>query len=684
MNQAPKSPAAVVACIYRCSRVLLVLPALLALLLGFAVPATAKAAGACPNEQLRSESRESPVTKAPYSLQLPDCRAFELVSPPNTLSEPAITLRPIYAFSGSLSNSAPFAIVTSGGAIVYKSEALPPETGAVPNGRGGGVFVSERGSAGWGTTDLTPFAQTGEGLQLYDTSADGSKALISTFAALVPEDQDAFAQTGCQPNDFYVVSKTAGPVLVSRGALKRSAPPYSTSGCICGPPSGQNCVPGQGIAFNEALTAVSFRSQGALDPGVHPPYSAVPQCYTWSDGGTQTAALTDFRAVGEGEDECEQLAMTPAGRPIFLDTNNDPDQGRLFVGGGGSEFPEGVSQISGDTPGVASFDGLSPDGGTAYVTTSDHLVLGNTNPGSDIYAVGIPTTPSGAVPPSNVTCVSCAAGGEATFVALSADGSHLVFKTPTGLWSWDAQGALLARLSSDTSYSELTVSRTGEFVVVLTSEALAAADVNGTPDLYELSAGASPELLTSGASTDTDAYSAAAVSSDGQRVVYNDSPSSGAPEVVDEWDAGQASQLSPIGEQGPSVLLGTAGDDLQDVLFVASEPLVSQDLNAGTPDIYDARVDGGFTAAPAPVNNSRSANPTNLLSSPYPQNLTPPNVQPQPLPANTARAPVASKTKPKTKHKPKKRKKAKAKGKPKKRSKAKKTSKSSGKSRGGK
>lgn len=36
----------------------------------------------CPNEQLRSESNINPITQNPYSTQLPDCRAYEQVTPP--------------------------------------------------------------------------------------------------------------------------------------------------------------------------------------------------------------------------------------------------------------------------------------------------------------------------------------------------------------------------------------------------------------------------------------------------------------------------------------------------------------------------------------------------------------------------------------------------------------------------
>lgn len=57
---------------------LVVLPALLLACLTFSSPALA---AECPNEQLRQESNVNPATGRPYSTALPDCRAYEQVTP---------------------------------------------------------------------------------------------------------------------------------------------------------------------------------------------------------------------------------------------------------------------------------------------------------------------------------------------------------------------------------------------------------------------------------------------------------------------------------------------------------------------------------------------------------------------------------------------------------------------------
>jgi len=628
---------------------------------GVVLPAGASAAEPpCPNEQLRGESLENLVTKASYSAQLPDCRAYELVSSPDTLDEPAINVNPIYQLSegeGIVGPQPGSALITPGGAVFYRSEALPAETSAVPNGRVSSVFTSARGSTGWGITDLTPFGPLGRAAGEYEllaASADGSKALVTTTESLVPEDRDQLNLNGAvfEPYDLYVVSVARGPVLVSQGALERG---YAGRGGpnVCLPLttiSINNCAPpSRGLTFDTGLTAVGFRSSAVLDPGLPPPtYEGRGQCYTWSAGGVHIATFTDFRSTGSsGEDECEQVGMMPDGRPVFLDMNSDAYQGRLFVGGGGSEFPGGVTQISGDTPGAASFDAATSDGKTVYVTTTDHLVLANTDTGGDIYAVHIPEAPSGATPPTSVSCVSCGVNGGgagATFVGESADGSHVFFSTAEGLWSWDARNARATKLTSGTAYSEVAFSQNGQYVVIVTAEALGGEGLGGTPHIYELADGAAPDLVTS--VTGADGYSAPAVSNDGRRVVYDDSPAGGASGVVDEWTGGQTDQISPLGEQFSSRLLGTAGEGLQDVFFLVNEPLVTQDLNAGTTDIYDARAGGGFPASiPPPPNLNQTPNPTDLPSSPYPANLTSSGVQPSPLGADSSQPAGVSKSK---------------------------------------
>jgi hypothetical protein len=89
----------------------------------------------CPNEQRRAEQR--------YALSLPDCRAYEMVSPLETNGQDA---------TDSFVSSEPRASV-SGEAITYGSKgSFADPTGAALESQ----FLSRRGALGWSTQNITP------------------------------------------------------------------------------------------------------------------------------------------------------------------------------------------------------------------------------------------------------------------------------------------------------------------------------------------------------------------------------------------------------------------------------------------------------------------------------------------------------------------------------------------------
>jgi hypothetical protein len=88
----------------------------------------------CPNEQLRAEQ--------PYGLGLPDCRAYEMVSPVQTNGQDAVD-----PFTGG----GPAAV--SGEAVTYASRgSFDGPEGAVYENQ----FLSRRGPEGWSTRSITP------------------------------------------------------------------------------------------------------------------------------------------------------------------------------------------------------------------------------------------------------------------------------------------------------------------------------------------------------------------------------------------------------------------------------------------------------------------------------------------------------------------------------------------------
>jgi hypothetical protein len=656
------------------------LPSLLACLtlLGFNV-GPAHAESPCANAQARSESNVNAATGQPYSTQLPDCRAYELVSPPDTGGIPAVSLDN----AGKDIGNTEFDQVTPGGSLFWVSRATPPGTGAVPNGTSLGVFVSRRAVGDWTTRDLTPLSTIGSN-ELIAGAPDGSTALILTQISLVPEDQDnPFNQQALDPSalDIYRVSEGQTPLLVSHGSAPRTVPPSHLE-------EGLVLAKANEIQFNTPLTAVAFvstaRLTGIEESSEKEASAGFKDCYLWSDVGARLAGLTNPEYGSPEKRNCELLGIMPDGRPIFKDLSGDSENGLIFVGNG-FRFPLGAVtpvQLSAPTSTATTFDALSLGGSMAYVTTA--YPLGNEERGSEpnVYGVNVPAfpqhtlnTPGQGGAENTVVCLSCqvGGGGAATFMGQSADGSHVFFNVAEaagesaghpykGLWSWDRNSKTAARLTEATDVEELISSQNGQYVAGITSQPLSLdperPDTNNGPDIYEFSVGHDPKLITSGTAPDTfrlagrEQFSpptVGGVSNDGRRVVYDDKPPGGGSlETLQEWNGEPVPvQLSPLGATSSYYVLGTAGAELEDVFFAAHEPLVSADRNGGTQDVYDARLQGGFppcTAGnpnPSPGSSSCSPatstpNPQAPAPSPYTAGLGLAAFSLPPLPADTS------------------------------------------------
>jgi hypothetical protein len=124
---------------------------------------SAAAVGPCPNEQLRSEDN---------SLGLPDCRAYEMVSPPFKNGQPPIS---------------PKGIAADGSAIAYNSLGAFGEPGNNTE-QLGGAYVADRAGSGWSSVAVNPSAtefqggnpnlQTGEAAETVDYAASLDASLF--------------------------------------------------------------------------------------------------------------------------------------------------------------------------------------------------------------------------------------------------------------------------------------------------------------------------------------------------------------------------------------------------------------------------------------------------------------------------------------------------------------------------
>jgi hypothetical protein len=583
---------------------------------GLAQSAMAQAEGPpCPNEQLRQESNVNPSTGQPYSTQLPACRAYELVSPGETAGIAAPIPR-LQAVIGGLGRRT---LVTADGSVIFESQATPAGTGAVEHGGFVDVFRSLRTSTGWTTRDLTGFGSAPGNKILDGASTDGSAVLISTTLSLVSSDLDNPENNPTLGWDLYVVREGQPPQLVTQGTLPNTNAKET------------NFVPGAYPA-NTDLSAVGFVSPNVSLERPNPPAISTTGCYIWTAIGAAFARLTN--PVGPTENgipdhlNCEYYAVTTDGRAIIKDISGDGDPG-IFVSAGAESFPSFPTiRLAGEE---ATFDALSASNEWAFLSSSEKLTPeANVDSGTELYAVN--TTPSPTTP--EVVCVSCGKNGEdAMYVGQSADGARAYFRAGNEgeLYSFDPADIHSSPIPvGDPGVSKPVFSANGTHVVATTS--------NG---LEELTEGAAPVTIAG-------CGSPVAVANSGDRIVC-EGESSGR-EVINEWADGESSQLSPLGTTHFYSVLGFAGPELEDVFFEARDPLVTQDLNGGTTDIYDARAGGGFPAVRESASNGLSPNPISPPISPFTPNQGTPNSQTAALPADTSTDPPArAKAKPLTK-----------------------------------
>ena len=601
-----------------------IVAALVSLTVTGALSATPVLAGeTCPNEQLRAESLINPATHQPYSTQLPDCRAYELVSPTNSDGLPVL-LGPSWSVYHQF-------LTTLGGAVFWQSQATPPGTGALPNGTYPEVFRSRRTASGWSSEAILPHSQAGK-VELVAASTNGSSALIETPLTLSPEDLDNPTGNINEGRDLYVVREGGDLEFVTHGEVSNRA---------LGEP-----VIGNYVGSNPELTAVGFVTSLSLAAS-HEGNRSTAGCYIWSDvqGGLAQPTDNDETGTTNPERNCEYFAVAADGRPIIRVTNNEQGNGEFFAVDPGyyNQLLGGTQRLAGQ---AARFVAMSPSDRTVYLSTTEELTSeGAGETYTNLYAIGLDGESS--------TCISCYADGgtntaEAHYVGESADGSHVYFTIAGALYQRDAAGIReLAPASDELSYAELSrlvFSENGEYIIDITAKALSPSDTNGSEDVYELRAGESPRLITDGSVVASSGYHAIGVSSSGGRVIYG-GYEGGSYEVIYEWTEGKTAQISPVDSPEKYKFLGIIGPELENVFFASNEPLVAQDENAGTTDIYDARIDGGFPAPKESPDEANTPNPTPPATPAFTPNLTTQTGVPGQLPPDTSQPVTSRQTK---------------------------------------
>lgn len=564
-------------------------------------------AAECPNAEDRTGA----------SAGLPDCRAYELVSPADTGDQEAGSERAVN-------------IVTSEGLLGWNS--LSP---IAPAGNGGGdVFLAQRTASGWQNTVIEQPGDSGdETFDLQAVTPDGSNMVVMG----------------------NLVGSTAAEFGLETTLLLRAADgsfttvvPGSTQTANLGYDGGSSDL--DTVVFNTSAQLVAGTETDAQQE------AGQQQLYSWTGGTTSVVGLDSAGApftcgatIGNLASVTGVNAVSADGSTVFMQSSGNscsstsgPGPSEVYARIDGQRTVElsapdpGVVDPNGTQP--ASFLGATPDGSTAYFLTSQELTSNDTNEEPDIYQWQ--TTDGGQT--STLTCITC--GTEANTDAnvqsgavVSPDGSHVWFVArgqidgqgvaeDPNLYVYNGKSVSLVTTQGPVgglNHAGGETTPDGTHLLFQDSNDLTAFNSEGLQELYlvdDAASGPSAPVCVScapsGAVPTTDTLLDATqpnMSADGSEVFFT-SENPLLPAAVNanadvkdvyEWNEGVLSLISSGTSQFSDILLGTdaSGDD---VFFSSDAQLVPQAVQDELA-VYDARVGGGFSVATTQATTCSSA-----------------------------------------------------------------------------
>lgn len=625
---------------------------LVALALLGAVCASSASAAECANEAIRVQQ---------HATRLPECRAWEMVSPSNKEGgEVFFTLN-----MGGAALTAVTAPSLSGEQLIYSTfQAWGEDPSGIANS-----FIATRTSNGWQSQNVSP-APTEAHPDIFsghatidDITPEFAHAISFFDFSLNPLDQNNPEESPFGGGDVYMRESNGSWTWISRGneeapetkeVTESEFPTYAGRSANASDvlfQTTQKLVPADG--GQEAGKALYDRAEGHTElVNVTSAGTLLNTCGASIGGLAETN-----QAVSENGSDVYFSAPDPAQSFTALPSCKQPVQVYLRSGGQTidiSESQRGAADPKGTQ--AASFQGASADGQKAFFTSAQALtdeaepLAGSSEPFLYEYDVQskrlrllTPNVEGGGSPNVRRVVALSGDGAEVYFVAepaiggksepmlemyengrvteiaevpspemyemaeknqsemqvrLSADGHHLAFADRASLTGFESHNYNEIYLYDATSKSLQCVSCNPDGHVPL-GEASLSEDAGGSSTLkYPISVN-----LTAGGGK-----------------VFFETVDNLVPEDknktmdVYEWDEGGVHLLSGGQGESPSFLIGSAAEG-RDVYFTTTASLAVQDTDNGDNDIYDARVEGGF-AAPAQAQVCTSGCQEGLSSSP--------------------------------------------------------------------
>jgi hypothetical protein len=600
-------------------------------------------AEACPNEQLRGQDG--------YAMRLPDCRAYEQVSPVEK------------NFTDALGEADVVQSSPSGNEVTFFSDSPFP---GVLSATGPSVYLSTRSGGEWSTQGLVPQtiprSQPGHGsASVLGLTEDLSEAIVNTEPGL---------QAGMPPGRYSYLRDS------DTGAFQLLGPGVDTFADAT--PDGSRII----FESNEQLLpeaapgVVNLYEWDGSKPhgqelslaGILPNGKAPVGGSVAGPGGPALGAATGG-ATGEFY---TQNTISEGGSRIFF---SDADTGWIYM-----REPEAGRTIS-VSSGPAYWRAATADGSEVFYTEGEDLYR------FDAASETREALTSGAAGVLGTLGISSEDGSYAYFVATGVlasneNGNKETAEAGKGnLYEWHSgETRFIARLNTEGEYDEYDwrgffssnpgsapatgekssrVTPDGATVLFASRARLTSYDNAHHGELYLYDAATSGLTCVScnpsGAQATSEAYLASNVSitaalernafltrnlsEDGGRVFFQTKEAlvpqdtNGQTDVY-EWEregagscehtsasfsasSGGCLYLISTGQSGDQSYFGDASADGSNVFFFTRQSLVGQDRDENT-DIYDARVDGGIAAQnpPPPVNCTGEGCLAPIVSSP--------------------------------------------------------------------